>query len=206
MNARMREDQWQMTAQKRRKPGAGAPRLIPFDGGEIQPVDPQQAPSEIALEATGPSGEPAHWLDDFFWVDLLQAWSRESMTIRFLPTPDALLHPVVIHQVNMLRRVATNWRIAGHCYVHDLAPDGMIAQAALSPYHEIHLIDGRREGSAATAHALRIEDALARIRRVQVANSRNTPILVCVRESDKQPQGQWAPQAPTRRTPAGAVR
>jgi len=175
----MRENQRDMIARQRRRPGVGAPLLVNYDhSGEIKP-DPQRPPSEIALEATGTDGEPAIWLDDFFWVDLLNAWSRNSLTVRIRPTPNALLHPVVLHQVNMLRRVAPAWRVAAHCYVGDLGAEGVLAQTALSPYHEIHIIDGCRDGKRPSAHALRVEDALARIRRVQVANDRTTPILVC---------------------------
>jgi hypothetical protein len=76
MNARMREVQRDMTARRRRKPGAGAPLMIPFDGLPSLEPDPNRPPSELSLEATGPSGEPAAWLDDYLWVDLLRAWVK----------------------------------------------------------------------------------------------------------------------------------
>jgi hypothetical protein len=206
MNARMREVQRDMTARRRRKPGAGAPLMIPFDGLPSLEPDPNRPPSELSLEATGPSGEPAAWLDDYLWVDLLRAWGETPLAIRILPTPHALLHPVVLHQVNMLRRVAPRWRISAHCYVGDLAPEGHIAQAALSPYHEIHLLDQPAPHHATTAHALRMEDAVARLRRVQVANQRNTPILACARRAESAPGPASVARPATPRVAQTAVR
>ncbi|HRX86197.1 MAG TPA: hypothetical protein P5572_14350 [Phycisphaerae bacterium] len=194
MSAWMRENHWQMTAQKRRKPGAGAQLHVTADTSEPLPADAETPPSELLLEATDAAGEPAAWLDDFFWMSALQAWSNAPLTVRFLPTPHSLLHPVVLHHVSMLRRVAPQWRVVGHCHVNDLAEDGAINAAAQSPYHELHIAEGAREGEPRPAHPLRIEDALARIRRIQVANGRTMPIIVCVR-----PQHRAAsPTTPTR--------
>jgi hypothetical protein len=181
MSARMRENHWEMTARKRRKPGAGQLVRIPFDAAETVVANPADPPAEIALEATGPGGKPADWLDDPFWLPLLQAWSHERVTVRILPSPRGLLHPVVLHHVRMLRRVAPNWRVVGHCHVEDLSAAGALADAALSAYHEIHLTEAADSGEPRQGHALRLDDALARIRRVQVASNRHTPIVVCSR-------------------------
>jgi hypothetical protein len=197
MSARMRENHWQMTAQRRRKPGAGDQIRIASTSTEAIAADPANPPCEIVLEATTSSGEPAAWLDDYFWVALLQAWSHVSLTVRFAATPRALLNPVVMHHANMLRRVATNWRVVGLCHVHDLEPEGAVTQIAQSPYHEIHIVDEPRGGESRPAHALRIDDAVARIRRVQVANGRTMPIILCARQPRPQPSVQ--PAAPTAR-------
>lgn len=179
MNASMREHHWEMTARKRRRPGAGECLLIPFDSSGAVDTAVPQPPTSLALETTSATGELADWLDDNFWVAMLQAWSNERLSIQILPTPEALLHEVVLHHLHMLRRVAPHWRLVGECYVNDLSQDGLLAQAALSPYHELRIRAGARSGQPQSGHPLRLEDALARIRRVQVANSRSTPIVVC---------------------------
>lgn len=183
MSARMRENHWLMTAQKRRKPGAGAVIELAWDHTDTLTVDPACPPTELVLETTNDAGEPAAWLDDYFWMPLLQAWSESPLTVRFTASPVALLHPVVLHEVSMLRRVAPQWRLVGHCHVNDLAAEGAINAAAQSPYHEIHIAEGTRPGEPRPAHPLRLEDALARIRRIQVAAGRTLPIIVCARQS-----------------------
>jgi len=207
MSARMRDQHWEMTAMKRRKPGSGEQIRIRFDSTETLAVDPSRPPAEITLEATGPSGDPAEWLDDAFWLTLLQAWSGHSLTVRFLPSPQVLLNSVVLHHVHMLRRVAPNWHIVAHTHVHDLAADGALADAAMTPYHEIHLVEAARTAHSARTTALRPEEALARIRRVQVANGRHAPIVICARpQSAPRPVDTARAPLPPSRTPAASAR
>lgn len=173
----MRSEQRRQANSRRRKPGDGRLIRIPFDGVVSAITEGAQPPSEIQIEPTNEAGEAADWLNDYFWGDLLQQWADEVIAVHFLPTPQSLLHPVIIHQTYMLRRITEHWRVIGNCYLSDLAAEGRLAQAAVSPYHEIRIIDGVRAGVPRPA-TLRIEDALARMREAQAAQGRTTPILV----------------------------
>ena len=201
MNAGMRKKQREMTMQRRRKPNAGLVVHIPFEGSDDFDVNNMEPPAELHLDATGPSGETAIWLDDYFWLELIRRWSAEPLTIHFHPTPKSLLHPTVIHQLKMLRRVAPKWRLVGHCYLDDLAPEGQIAEVALAVHHEIRIMDAAQPGDThrgKQAHPLRIQNVVARIRRIQAANDRTTPIIVCCRrKNESHPQDGSRPTVET---------
>jgi hypothetical protein len=70
------------------------------------------------------------------------------------------------------------WELVAECYLSDLSAEGRLAQAALTPYHEIRVIDAVRPGAPQSAHPLRMNDAIARIRQAQTANHRTTPVIV----------------------------
>lgn len=206
MNASTYEIERLSTMQRRRRPGVVRLLQIPFAGVDELAIDPAEPPTELHIEPTGPSGETALWLDDFFWLGLIQTMPRHSLTVRFAPTPDALLHPVILHQLNMIRRVSPEWRLVGQCYVSDLAGEHRLAQAALSVYHEIRIHDAVRPGSSRTAESLRIEDALERIREVQAANKRTTPLIVCTDPAGWESTSSMpAAQASGRRVPVAAA-
>ena len=197
MSAWMLENQRELTRQRRRRPNTGTIIHLPFEGSDHAALDNAEPPAELHLEATGPSGETAIWLDDFFWLKLIQQWPQSPLTIHFHPTNNSLLHPVILHQLNMLRRVAPQWRLVGYCYVSDLALEGRLSQAASTVHHEIHVIDAVRPGVPRPAHAMRIEDALAKMRQVQAANNRTTPIVVrCRPKLQAEPD---EPQPPAKR-------
>jgi hypothetical protein len=174
-------EQREQARRRRRRAIDGAVIEVPFDG----PLEPLAAltepPADLRLATTDDSGEVAHWFDDYFWVELIQRWGKVGLSITFLPTANALLHSVLDHHVRMLRRVAPIWRMTGQCYLTDLEPDGALPQAALSLYHELHIIDAPRNPALPSAKPLRVEDAMARIRQIQAANNRTTPIVVCCR-------------------------
>lgn len=178
MDARMRTDQRSDAVRRRRKPGEGRIVHIPFDGNVPPAPADAEPPAEIIIDATDAAGVSADWLTDYFWLDILQQWSSQPVVIRFQPTHESLLNPVVLHQVNMLRRVAPEWRIVGECYLSDLAVEGRIAQAAVTGYHEIRVLDANRPGAPNSGHPLRLEDAAKRFRQVQTASQKTTPIFV----------------------------
>ncbi len=199
MTTRIRESQREMTAQRRRRPGAGRTLAIPFHGLDDFIADPHEPPAEIALEATGQHGETAIWLDDFFWLSLLKPWSQYPVRIRFKNTPAGLLHPVVLHQLNMLRRVAPAWRLIAECGVDALADEARRRDAALSGYHEIHLLG---DNGGQTIPIPELGNLLAQMRQIQAANQRTTPIIACPRaaEMEIEPQPLRMPTIrPTRR-------
>jgi hypothetical protein len=181
MSTLLRKEQRMSTMQRRRKPGNERCLQFAFDAeGSLAGLD-GDAPQEIHLEATNTDAEAAPWLDDYFWMELIQRWSDAPISVHFQPTKGSLLHGIIIHQLNMLRRVVPHWRLIGHCYLSDLEAEGVIEQTAVTVYHEIHVIDGRRPGAVDSRHPLRVEDAVATMRKVQRANKRNTPIIVCCR-------------------------
>jgi hypothetical protein len=182
MNSRIRDCEREMTAQRRRRPGTGRAIFIPFNGLDDFTADPSDPPAEIALEATGQHGETAIWLDDFFWLSLLKPWSQFPVTIRFHATPDSLLHPVILHQLNMLRRVAPAWRIVGECTADYLADPDRLHTAALSAYHELHVVDDPQGASPTSVTSSELDNMLAQMRQIQGANQRTTPIVACPRK------------------------
>jgi hypothetical protein len=186
MSAWMQNKERWRAMQRRRRPAAA--RILSLRFEARPPLIPEgiDAPSELHLEPTGPDGETALWLDDFFWLELIQRWPQKPLTIHYLPTPHGLLHPVVLHQLTMLRRVTPEWRLIGHCYRSDLAGESQQAQAALSLYHEIHIRNEARVGSS-TAGLLSMEALLAKLSQLQAANRRTAPIIVAelVGETDE---------------------
>jgi hypothetical protein len=149
-------------------------------GGDLGPPD-APAPDQIHIEATHPTGEMAVWLDDEWWLDVLRRWRNERVDVHVLPTPFALLHPVVLHQMDMLRRMVSAWRRIGHAYLDDLSDDDAVARAASSPYDEVRIIDAPRPGTAKSAGELRglsFQALAGRIMRLQSAAGIVRPAVV----------------------------
>lgn len=115
-----------------------------FDADGVLGPDLLPSLSTLIIEATGPAGEPAAWLDDSWWTDVIQVWGEEAISIHFAPTPGALLHPVVLHQVDMLRRVVPWWRVLGFAYHDDIRTDEQITALVRSNYDEVRFFDAPR--------------------------------------------------------------
>ncbi len=106
--------------------------------------------STILLETTDATGEVADWLDDTWWSKLFQQCAPNPLTIEIAPTCVALTHPVVLHQLEMVRRIVANWRIIGEGYANDFRGDDEVEQLATGPYHELRFHDGGRADVVAT--------------------------------------------------------
>jgi hypothetical protein len=119
-----------------------------FDSDGVLGPDLSTSISTLIIEATGPTGEPAAWLDDGWWTDVMQVWGEEAMTIHLAPTPGALLHPVLLHQVDMVHRVVPWWRVLGFAYQDDVRTDEHIAALVRSTYDEVRFFDTLRPASA----------------------------------------------------------
>lgn len=187
MDAWMPAERRRSVAELRRKPDPPSPDRIvhlSFEGGHEAALEDSAPPAELRLEGTCASGETPDWLDDFFWMDVLRRWSTLPLSIHILPTYESLLHPMIGYQMEMLRRVAREWRLIGHCYLSDLEPEGRPARMAMTVYHEIRIIDGRRPGCPPSAHPLKIEEVIATMRQVQAATGRRTPIFARCRPRD----------------------
>lgn len=154
---------------------------IAFDGTEDLSDDSQTGPMELTLEPTNVEGELAHWLRDDFWTDVINRLADRPCTIHFLPTVGAALHPVILHQVEMLHRVTPSWRSVAHAYAEDFGTDEDVRHIAGSAYSELRILDGRRPGSPASdlpTHTRSVEDLFGEIRRRQNGLGATTPVLV----------------------------
>jgi hypothetical protein len=180
-------DAWMLSEQRanaeatRRRPDASQTRTFTAtgDGGHGPEAAPE--PTDVFLEATDPSGGIADWFDDRWWLETLRRWGGRSLVIHILPSEAALLHPVVLHHVAMVARVAPKWRVVGHGYAGEIGGDAAVERLATSAYDEVRFVEGIRPTapkSASARFALRIEDLFARVRRIQREMGATRPVLV----------------------------
>jgi len=173
-------DQRRAAAGRRQRPQPHCSiRVDASSDGSLGSKDPP-IPTDLFVEATAPDGETAIWFDDWWWMECLSRWKNEVITVHIEPTPAALLHPVVLHHVEMVRRVASNWRIVGHCWLGELDLDASPDGIARSPYHEVRIIDAPMPDAQADANAhrpARLQDLITAVRRAQKAIDRTLPML-----------------------------
>ena len=181
MDLERRVETRHVVQRSRRAPREPARIVATFDEGCELGDEVILAPIELTIEPTNAEMETASWFNDFWWTDVIQRWNDCSVTVHIAPTPGALLHPVVLYQLDMLWRVAPNWRIVGHAYTDDIVTDEAIDQLASSPYHEVHFTDQPRPGAPSSDRCTwrrPLEDLFGRIRRAQSRVGAVTPILV----------------------------
>jgi len=157
---------------------------------------PEAPPSELWLDATDADGEVASWFDDGWWTEVITRWGDAALTIHISPTPAALLHPVVLYGVEMVRRVAARWRIVGHAFAEEVCLDSTVEAIARSPYHEVRFIDTPRPDTPPAARIdppFPVEELMSRVRREQMAARRTWPILVRVASDARLPEATAAP-------------
>jgi hypothetical protein len=135
------EEQRQATARRRVRPGVSTHLTIPFAGVEHIDPGPKGYPDELLLEVTDAKGEPASWFHDEWLTLLVQAWGECPLTVTIADTPEALLHPLVLHEMLMLRRMAPQWRLVGRGRFSAIQREEDIDQAGRTPYHVLRLVD-----------------------------------------------------------------
>ncbi len=165
-------------------------RIEAASDGSLGPTD-APTPTDMYLEATTPDGETASWFDDWWWMECLSRWKNDHLIVHIQPTPAALLHPVVLHHMEMVRRVAPNWRVIGLCWLEELDLEASPEAIARSPYHEVRISDAPMPQAAAEANPnrpARIQDLVGAVRRAQKAIGRTLPVLT--RESQPPPAAQ----------------
>lgn len=165
----------------RRAPSEPLQIVLPFASDGALPDDDALTPVELTIEATNAERDLAAWCDDDWWTEVIIRWADRPVTIRLSPTPGALLHPVLLYQLEMLRRVTPNWRLIGYGYRDDVTGDADVEALARSWYHEIRFIDQPRPGLKASdrfGDHVRLDDLFGRIRRAQAECGMTTPILV----------------------------
>jgi hypothetical protein len=183
-------------AQRRRlAPGPANQVLATFENGASISDVPCGGSIELAIEATNAQGELAEWLQDDWWSIILERWWDRSVTVRVAPTVSALLHPIVLHHCEMVRRVTVGWRLIGHAYNDDILTDNDITTLADSPYHEVRFIDQQRPGANRAERSespAPLPVLFSRIRASQARRKITTPILVRLpspmRASDSAPK------------------
>jgi hypothetical protein len=190
MDMSMVDERRRLVSRQRSGPRpAAAGRLIrfPYDEGNDAAFDDPAPPVELHIEATDFSGDLAPWLNDLFWLDALQRWSGTRLSVHFLPTYESLLHPDLHAQVDMLRRVASGWRLVAYCYLSDLEVEGRLARAVMTLYHEIRIVDDRRPDCPTGDRPLTIETALGKMRQISAAlraGGRSVPVLARYKPAD----------------------
>ena len=161
-------------------------------------------PAELHLEATDETGEAADWFNDYWWMETLECWQHSKLAVHILPTPRALLHPIVIHQIEMLYRIVPQWRRVGHCYVDDVTSERDMRLLALSSYDEVRVVDAFRPGtgrSEAELREIKVERLIAQVMRMQSSLGATRPLLVRI-----PPPQEAAPSLATTRPATVPVR
>lgn len=137
-------------------------------------------PDEMRVEATYEDGQIVTWFDDNWWLETLRRWKDHTLTIHLLPTPDALLHPVVTHELEMVRRLQTPWRLIGYAYRSDIGQRSVIRDAAVSRYDEIRVIDQDRPSTdsfAVRPAKFGLAEIFEQVRQAQAAERVSSPTL-----------------------------
>ena len=188
------------TERRRRAPSEPTHVQIPFDHDGKLGDDMPHGPIKLALETTDAEGTPADWFDDLWWTEVVQRWGDDPVTLHIAPTPAALLNPIVLHQLEMVRRVAPGWRVVGHAYTDDISTDEAVATAAGSAYDEIRFLDRPRPGASQSDRhnwQLSLGELFARIRRAQAEMNAAAPILVRLPSDAPFPDSASAPTEST---------
>lgn len=138
-------------------------------------------PVQIVIEATDAEGNLAPWFHDDWFAELIHRFGDEFVTLRIAPTPEALLHPCVCHEVEMVRRVLPHWRVVATGYLSDVQTAEDIRTVAASPFHEVRFFDQVRSGTYLHHRmglSMSVDELIGRIRRHQSSVTGRTPVLV----------------------------
>ena len=181
MDAWTRDNERRLSEMRRRKPHPPSIVSLAADGcGDLGSAD-AAPPDRLHLEITYPTGATAAWFDDLWWIGALERWKQHPLSVHVLPTLHALLHPVTLHHLEMLRRVAARWRRVGHAYLDDVYLDDDVARLAAAPYDEVSIIDGFRPNTGkapAEMRGLSFQALVGRVMRLQGAMKVERPVLV----------------------------
>lgn len=171
----------ELTTQRRLRPSSMTQLVATFDGGGTLSDHPRHGPIRIDVEATNAGGELAKWFGDDWFTDLIHRFGDDFVTLHIAPTPDALLHPCVIYEAEMLRRVVPHWRVIITAYLSDVQTAEAVRGVAESPYHEVRFLDETRP-TIMTGSRLGLDwsvtDLFGRIRREQGTSTGRVPVLV----------------------------
>ncbi len=167
--------------QQRRAPLSSTHLVATFAAGARLPDDVPAGPLQIVIESTNAEGDLAPWFHDDWFTELIRRFGDDFVTLRIAPTPDALLHPCVCHQGEMVRRVLPHWRVIATAYLTDVQTTEDIRAVAGSPFHEVRFLDEIRAGAylhPRMSPPMTVEELFGRIRRQQAEQTGRSPVLV----------------------------
>jgi hypothetical protein len=173
-------DRRKLAGARRRKPTRPEVFELPANDGGRRPREDGPRPSELRLETTYPGGRIVEWFEDNWWLETLRLWKDRRLAIHILPTPDALLHPIVLHEIEMIRRMETPWTVIGHCYLSDVNHPTLVSRVATSPYDEVRIIDALRpvtDEYDVRPGKFSIAEFLDQVRAAQITERAVTPLL-----------------------------
>jgi len=181
MTSSWQPEERMVVEQQRRAPVSATHLVATYAHGARLPDNVAKGPLHLVVEATNADGNLAPWFHDDWFTELIGRFADDFVTLRIAPTPDALLHPCVWHQAEMVRRVLPHWRIIGTAYLSDIQTAEDVRAVAVSPYHEVRFFDQVRAGTylhARMSPPMTVEELIGRIRREQSAQAGRTPVLV----------------------------
>lgn len=190
MDAIMRSEHRRQAQARRRPPQQPQRVFFPCAGaGECPQVDATK-PLELMIAATDSTGEPAIWLTDAWWIDAVQLWKDQPVTVHLLATPGSLLNPVILHQLNMLKRIVPQWKVVAEGYVGDIHGSERLEYLAMSAYDDVQLIDGHRPGSPIGSMSITLAEVCARIGEIQAKHRIARPIITTLSSPTQMPDPQ----------------
>lgn len=163
---------------KRHRPGELPSVSFTVDSDGEPPATWPEGAFEITIQATRADGEFSDWLTDDWWADLLAAHAERDLSVRVLPTSGAMLHPTMLLQCEMLRRVVPRWRLVGESASGDWGVADPVPLIASSPYHEVRLLPAR--ANTGDRGDLPPERLAALVLQEQRRLRRRTPVVVVV--------------------------
>lgn len=170
-----------VASRRRQPPNHPVSVVASYEAGCHPSGENGPAPTDLTIEATNDDGEVAEWFDDTWWTGVVRSWGDAAVTLHVAPTPGALLHPIVLHHMEMVGRILPRWRIVGHAYRDDVVTDDAIEMLARSPYHEVQFLDRPRPTEPLSDRcdlAPPLEELFGRIRCKQLHLATTRPILV----------------------------
>lgn len=176
-----------VTAARRHGPSGPQTRLFPADGEGSHGPDTAPRPSDLHLEVTYEDGRVVTWFDDNWWLETLRRWKDCPLTIHVQRTRDALLSPMVTHELEMVRRLMTPWRLVGHCYLSDIGHPLLLPRVATSQYDEIRIIDADRPSTdecETRSPKLTLQEVFDRVRQIQTEEGVSHPLLTRAPDPD----------------------
>ncbi|MGB0716792.1 MAG: hypothetical protein ACPGXK_12995 [Phycisphaerae bacterium] len=181
MDEKARQSMRTSTVERRVPPGGTTRVDLSPDCNGLFPETLGEGRLDLNLGVTDGDGELARWYLDEWWTEVLAHLGGRDATVHFLPTPGAMIHPVVIHHITMLRRVVPHWRVMGTAYRNDFMTEDDVRAVSRSLLHELRIVDDRRQVAGVGDRKFfdqSVEELFAQIRREQDAWGVHQTVLV----------------------------
>ena len=199
MNARMREQRRREISERRTRPISPQRIFFSISGtGGVVEIEPDR-PVDLCIEATDAAGELVDWLTDEWWIEVQSLLRNRKVTIVILPTPGALFDSVILHQLEMVRRISHGWRIVGYALGAHIRDHINIDRWVYSPYDEIRFCEdeiAQLNGDAHIVYNIISEAArMPRLKGYHQSHIRLVPSLPSQYKTAAQPQAPPAHEA-----------